>query len=282
MPAGSLLLESASPGAIALVATTYFLLLLAGTTLAAILVIRSLRSPVDWVSRITTLQTRPWTWREGLAVTGIIGLLICLGIVVASRLNSPREATPVILHSLALDLLGLAAIAGLVFRKGWSRQQAFGLQGTPAAHLKPALVFYLALMPFLFFASLVYQGLLTLNGIPPSLQEIALLLSGDHPLWLRVTMILMAVAIAPIFEETLFRGILLPIVSRRFGLGAGIFITSLLFASIHFHLPSQVPLMVVAAGFSLAYVYSGALWVPILMHGLFNGVNLAMMMALRH
>lgn len=282
MPDESLLLQSASPGAVALVATSYFLLLLAGTTLAAGLVIRSLRTPVEWTSRINLLHARPWTWREGLAITGIIGLLICLGIGVASWIKAPREATQVILHSLALDLLGIAAVAGLVLRKGWTRAQAFGLQGSPAPHLKPALVFYLALMPFLFFASLIYQGLLTLNGIPPSLQEIALLLSGDHPLWLRLTMIVMAVAIAPVFEETLFRGILLPIVSRRFGLGAGIFITSLLFASIHFHLPSQIPLMVVAAGFSLAYVYSGALWVPILMHGLFNGVNLAMMMALRH
>jgi membrane protease YdiL (CAAX protease family) len=282
MPAESLLFDSASPEAAAWVATLYFLLLLAGTAAAAILIIRSLRTPIDWTSRIQALYARPWTWREGLTAVAIIGLLICLGMAVASRVKPPRETTLIIVQSLMLDLAAIAAIAGLVVRKGWTRVQAFGLEGTPIPCLKPALLFYLALMPFLFFASLVYQGVLSMNGIPPSLQEIALLLSADHPLWMRLTMIFLAVVIAPVFEESLFRGILLPIFSRHLGLGTGIFITSLLFASIHAHLAALVPLMVVAAGFSLAYVYSGSLWVPILMHGLFNGVNLTLLMAMRH
>ena len=155
------------------------------------------------------------------------------------------------------------------------------MEKNPLPYLKTALLLYLTMLPFLFFSALVYQGVLSLNGIPPSLQEIALLLSGDHPLWMRVTLVILAVAVAPFFEECLFRGILLPVLVRRLGLGGGIFLTSLLFASIHFHLPSLIPLIVVASGFSLAYVYSGSLWVSILMHGIFNGVNLALLLAIR-
>jgi membrane protease YdiL (CAAX protease family) len=33
----------------------------------------------------------------------------------------------------------------------------------------------------------------------------------------------------------------------------------------------------VAAAFSLAYLYSRSLWVPIVMHSLFNGVNVALL-----
>jgi membrane protease YdiL (CAAX protease family) len=65
-------------------------------------------------------------------------------------------------------------------------------------------------------------------------------------------------------------------------LGAGIFVISLLFAAIHFHLPSLIPLLIIASGFSLAYLYTKSLWVPIIMHGLFNGVNLALLLVMRH
>lgn len=259
----------------------YFGLLLAGTFVSLALIIRAFRTPIDWPPRIQWLRTRPWTWREGLSVAAIMGLLISLGMAIAALLNHPAETTLIILQSIVLDLAGLMAIAWLMNRRGWTRSQAFGMEGAPFRRLKPAFLFYLALMPFLFFTSLVYQGVLSLNGIPPSLQDIAQLLSGEHPLWMRMYMAILAVAVAPLFEECLFRGILLPLFSRRFGLGAGIFLTSLLFAAIHFHLPSMVPLMVVASGFSLAYVYTGSLWIPILMHGLFNGVNLALLLALR-
>lgn len=281
MGAGKLLFDSVSPETAALVGVLYFMLLLAGTFIAVALFIRSLRTPVDWTERILTIQTRPWTWREGLAVAAIVGLLLGVGMGVAFLLKHPSETTLIIIQSIVLDLAGLAAIAGLIIRRGWTREQAFGMEGSLFVRLQPALLFYLALMPFLFFSSLIYQGVLSLNGIPQGLQEIALLLSADHPFWVRLYIAFLAIAIAPVFEECLFRGILLPMLVRRLGLGAGIFLTSLLFAAIHFHLPSLIPLMVVASGFSLAYVYSGSLWVPILMHGMFNGVNLALLLVLR-
>jgi membrane protease YdiL (CAAX protease family) len=276
-----LLLESASPAIATLVVMLYFLLLLTGTFVAVVLIIRTLRSPVDWTTRLLTLRLRPWTWREGLAVAASVGLLIGLGMAAAYLLKHPRETTLIIIQGLLLDLAGILAIAALIIRSGWTWKQAFGMDRTPFQHIKPAILFYLAMLPFLFFSALVYQGVLSLNGIPPSLQEIALLLSGDYPLWTRVTLVILAVAVAPFFEECLFRGILLPVFVRRLGLGGGIFLTSLLFASIHFHLPSLIPLVVVASGFSLAYVYSESLWVPILMHGIFNGVNLALLLAMR-
>jgi membrane protease YdiL (CAAX protease family) len=276
-----LLLESASPATATVVAVLYFTLLLAGTFAAVALIVQTVRIPINWTPRLITFRMRPWTWREGLAVAALVGLLIFLGMAVAALLKHPGETTLILLQGLLLDLAGILAIAGLISRSGWTWTHAFGMERNPLPYLKTALLFYLAMLPFLFFSALVYQGVLSLNGIPPSLQEIALLLSGDHPLWMRVTLVILAVAVAPFFEECLFRGILLPVLVRRLGLGGGIFLTSLLFASIHFHLPSLIPLIVVASGFSLAYVYSGSLWVSILMHGIFNGVNLALLLATR-
>ncbi len=276
-----LLFESVSPATAAVVVALYFTLLLAGTFAALTLIVRALRTPIDWAPRVLKIRMRPWTWREGLAAAALVGLLICLGMAIAALLKHPGETTLILLKGLLLDLAGILAIACLIYRSGWTWKQAFGMEKNLLSHLKPALLFYLAMLPFLFFSALVYQGVLSLNGIPPSLQEIALLLSGDHSFWMRVSLVILAVAVAPFFEECLFRGILLPVLIRRLGLGGGIFFTSLFFASIHFHLPSLIPLIVVASGFALAYVYSGSLWVSILMHGLFNGVNLALLLAMR-
>jgi len=87
--------------------------------------------------------------------------------------------------------------------------------------------------------------------------------------------------LAPLFEEVIFRGILLPLVARRWGTAAAVVTVSALFAMVHFHLPSVVPLFVIAVAFSLGYVYSGSLLVPVAMHALFNGVNLVMLALLR-
>jgi membrane protease YdiL (CAAX protease family) len=94
-------------------------------------------------------------------------------------------------------------------------------------------------------------------------------------------MLILAAVLAPVFEECLFRGILLPLLARRLGTGAAVLLSSVAFASIHFHLPSLVPLCVVAVGFSLGYLYAGSLWVPIVMHALFNGVNLSLLLLIR-
>lgn len=46
-------------------------------------------------------------------------------------------------------------------------------------------------------------------------------------------LMLMAVLIAPVFEETIFRGYLYPVLARRFGVGAGVVITGTLFGLLH-------------------------------------------------
>lgn len=265
-----------------LVGAFYVLLILAGTLAAILLIAGALRRPVDWEERIRWLKDRPWSWREALGLVAMVGVLIGLAAGIATLLHKPREATLVVLQSILMDGAGLALMAALVLSRGWGWDAAFGMGSKAHPFFRKGLLFYLAMMPFTLFASLVYQGILYANGYPPNLQEIALFISGEHPLWLRLYMIGLAIALAPVFEECLFRGILLPILVRTVGAGAGIFLTSLLFASIHMHLPSLAPLLVVASGLSLAYLYTGSLWVPIVMHSLFNGVNLALLLVIRH
>ncbi|MGH9775129.1 MAG: lysostaphin resistance A-like protein [Candidatus Acidiferrales bacterium] len=46
-------------------------------------------------------------------------------------------------------------------------------------------------------------------------------------------LMLMGLLIAPLFEETIFRGYIYPVIARRFGIGSGIFVTGTLFGLMH-------------------------------------------------
>jgi len=281
MPREQLIFQSATSLPILIMGLFYAMLLLGGTVAASLLILRTKRTPVPWADRIEWLRSRPWSWREGMALIGLVGLLIGLGWSISSMLGHPREGTLVIIQGLTLDLAGLGGIAWLIHSRGWHWRETFGIVPLSPKLIKYGLVFYMILIPFILISSLVYQGILTAKGYPPNLQDIALLLSGDYPFWIRGILFLFAVAVAPLFEECLFRGVLLPLAVRRFGLGMGIFLTSFLFAAIHLHLPSFIPLLIIACGFSLAYLYTKSLWVPVIMHGLFNGVNLSMLLVMR-
>jgi membrane protease YdiL (CAAX protease family) len=227
------------------------------------------------------LRSRPWTWREGVAVLGLIGILIGSGWAISAMLDHPSEGAQIIIQGLTLDLAGLGGIAWIAHSRGWRWRETFGIGRLSPKLIQYGFVFYITLIPFMLISSLVYQGILSVKGYPPNLQDIAILLSGNYSFWVRGIIFIFAIVVAPFFEECLFRGIFLPIAVRKFGLGAGIFIVSLLFASIHFHLASFIPLLIIASGFSIAYLYTKSLWVPIIMHGLFNGINLAMLLVIR-
>jgi len=78
--------------------------------------------------------------------------------------------------------------------------------------------------------------------------------------------------VAPLTEEGLFRGLLLRGFARRYGVWAGLTMSSALFAL--FHLNLWQALAAFAAGFYLGWVYlaSGSLVYPMAVHAVFNGL----------
>ena len=256
---------------------------MSGTVIALTLAWRLPARRETWQQRIQALRARPWAWTDGGLILCAVLLLVGVAMAVGARVGRDNAVALLMVESLLIDVAGLALVSGYLGWRGYTWQAALGLRRSGAGRfLAAGAVAYLALLPLVFFSSAVYQGILSAKGYPPNLQDVALLLSGEHPLWVRLYMLVLAVAVAPLFEETLFRGILLPLLARRLGTGTGVFLTSLLFAAIHLHVPSLVPLFVIATGFSLAYIYTGSLWTPIAMHGLFNGINLGLMLLLRH
>jgi membrane protease YdiL (CAAX protease family) len=113
-----------------------------------------------------------------------------------------------------------------------------------------------------------------LFGGGSSRQNIVEFFSGSRTIEQRMMIIVFAVAIAPVFEEFLFRFFIYGVIKRYFGRLLGVTFSALLFAAAHAHLPSFVPLFVLGSCFAIAYEWSGSILVAMTMHSLFNSLTL--------
>ena len=86
-----------------------------------------------------------------------------------------------------------------------------------------------------------------------------------------------AAVVAPLVEEFLFRGYFYPVLKRLAGPLPAAITVSLLFGAIHNNAAAFPVLTVLALALTLAYEWSGSLFVPILMHACFNTMMLALM-----
>ena len=113
-----------------------------------------------------------------------------------------------------------------------------------------------------------------LFGGDSSKQSIVEFFSGSRTIDQRIMIIVFAVAIAPVFEEFLFRFFIYGVIKRYFGCLAGVILSALLFSAAHAHFPSFVPLFVLGSCFAIAYEWSGSILVSMTMHSLFNSLTL--------
>jgi len=91
----------------------------------------------------------------------------------------------------------------------------------------------------------------------------------------RIAVILMAVIVAPVAEEIIFRGYFYGVIRRFGGRIPAILTSSLLFAAIHVHLPSMLGLGLLAVILCLLYERTGSLWATMTMHAAFNATTIA-------
>jgi membrane protease YdiL (CAAX protease family) len=193
--------------------------------------------------------------------------------------NSGIEPKTVIFQTLAFHLPVLGLLGLLFHIAGIRGRELFGLHWKKApALLGLSVIFYLAALPLLWFYSALYQILLHQFGCDFFLQDVAQVLTAPASWLVRTALFFIIVIVAPVFEEIVFRGVLLPFMVRRTGFWPGILLISLLFGGMHFHLPSLLPLFLLSVLFSLAYARTQSLLVPIGMHILFNGVTVVMLL----
>ncbi len=95
----------------------------------------------------------------------------------------------------------------------------------------------------------------------------------------RLVLVVAAVVVAPLVEELIFRGFIYGVIKRFTDTWFAALCSALLFAVVHFHVGSLLPLSVLALLLCAAYELSGSLLVPMLMHAIFNLTSLVLLLA---
>ena len=134
--------------------------------------------------------------------------------------------------------------------------------------LRDALRGLLLCFPLVLLISwIVAQLLPEVGGSNPLLE---LVLESRNP-WSLLIFAATATVLAPLYEELVFRGVVLPALVNRFGAVAGVVVSSVLFAAAHLSLIEFAPLFVLGIGLGWLRIRSGRLSSSVLMHATWNG-----------
>ncbi len=170
-----------------------------------------------------------------------------------------------------LGMLG-GVLLSAVMRRGSFRMPHSGLAGTVVSG---AATFALAL-PVLALTAKASEMIVRAAGLPVDKQDlIGMFARADSP-WLLTVMIALAVVVAPLTEELVFRAGVFRYLRTRIPRSFALILPALFFAVLHVNwktlsgLASVPPLVLLAVIFSLAYERTGRIGTPIVAHALFN------------
>ena len=139
------------------------------------------------------------------------------------------------------------------------------------------IVVLLVVLPLNYLSEIALQRI----GWQPKSQA-AVELLNDAPLWpTGIYLGFFAVVLAPVAEEFIFRGVLFPCVKQLGWPKLAWFGVSFLFALIHGSAAIFIPLFVLALALTWLYEKTGNLLAPIVVHGLFNAVNLVLLILVK-
>lgn len=223
-----------------------------------------------------------------LVLLSLIGGILLAGIIgnIPNARFTPNGLTLTKLLCAVLGFQGAAIVWVHFFlrQQGITWGEGFGFARRNYGH---CILTALALLPLaiagqLFFGKLSESFLLWLHGhlhwawLKPSMQETVELLREQWPVSLIVIQGIVALIVAPIAEELLFRGVLYQAIKQRGRPYAAIGVTAFLFAMIHFYPVGFLALIFLAVLLVAAYERTRNLLAPILLHAFFNSVNFAL------
>ena len=145
---------------------------------------------------------------------------------------------------------------------------------------------YCKCLPLLLLVMLFWRlviDILQRCGLPVTFdqQPIIQLLAQNKPHLASIWAIgICAIILAPLCEEIFFRGILLRFLHSRMSLKKSLWISSLIFALVHRHFASFLPLCFLGYWLSYYYIKTKCIWTNIGIHALFNGTNLILVLAM--
>lgn len=243
----------------------------------------------------------PWPWWFFLLCLATVYFLQGLAVVIAAAVVGPpvgegpdAAAADAVVQVVASAVGGLGGLVLLTVVARWTPgpASAHGLGFRPVGRaVLVGLGAIVLAMPVVALSGLIAQILYTLATGQPThtLNHDTLRLLSDDPnspaAW---ALAAAAVVGAPIVEELIFRVFLQTALLGATGrTWLAVLLTSFLFAGVHLGAGVQeteayvlVPLFVLGAAMGIAYERSRNVLVPIVMHAAFNGINIALTLAM--
>jgi membrane protease YdiL (CAAX protease family) len=142
---------------------------------------------------------------------------------------------------------------------------------------------YLAILPLLGVALVILTVIMRfwLQDLPTPAHPLVPLFAAEPNRWAVVVFAVLGSILAPLIEETLFRGALYGALRQRWGVWASVVVSSAIFSLLHPQLPlGFLPLFILGAGFALLYEIRGSLVPGMVAHALTNGVTLCLLYGL--
>ncbi|MDJ1172377.1 type II CAAX endopeptidase family protein [Roseofilum sp. BLCC_M154] len=254
-----------------------------GTALLAFMAVQWLiQRKNSWLAQNQGVSEVPWHWDTILLVIVagffFIGQLISpvifrefLSLFSFTRGSGVRADALIILMSYVISsagALGVLYVAVNPFRPLPANWFKFDFQLSAIAW---GIGGFLVAIPVVLFVSLINQTLW--QGQGGSNPILPLALQGND--WVAIACFSFTASVAaPVFEEIMFRGFLLPSLTRYVPVGLGIILSGLVFAIAHLSLSEVIPLTTLGIIMGFVYTRSGNLLAPILLHSLWNANTL--------
>ncbi len=223
----------------------------------------------------------PWGYADmAMAIAVVIGsvivilipIIIVIGLVTSGELEDEDDSVTAVTigAGFLLEVVLLLAVALFTVRKYNLRWSALGFRSPKrGGYWFPVPIFIAAFVILLLNAGIASAvGADAEGNVSDELFDSTLLI---------VLFGILSLGLAPIMEETFFRGFLFGGLRGRWGLLGAAFASGLLFALAHFTGLSGLPLLpaigMIGMLFAWSYHYTGSLFAPILAHFLFNLVG---------
>ncbi len=213
-----------------------------------------------------------WDVLTAGVVTLFFGSIIAAGSPGSDALPDTKL---IIQNALLTEAVFIGIVVGIAFvlrLGGFSWADSLGIRTYPLARaVGLAGLLLLLAYPLIAVALQVWRVLIASVGyLDDSQQDAVRFLSESKSQVSRIVVAVQAVFFAPVQEELIFRGFLYGCAKRYVGPTAALIFTAALFAGIHLHLPSFAGLFALAVCLTLAYEWTGSIFVPMAMHALFN------------
>jgi uncharacterized protein len=244
-------------------------------------VIKGPESILGGVSKISWDVKWDWeiVWQVlvvGFFFTGQVLLPTVLGGIqgglgfTAASLGERGRAFWILLGYLCLAGSGLAVLYGSI-KPNLPLQENWFKIDLKSPWIRWGLGGYFAAFPLVIGVSLLNQRIWQGQGGSNPILSIAA--QNQDPAALVLIFITAAIA-APFFEETLFRGFLLPSLTRYMPTWGAILLSSFIFAIVHLSLSEVLPLMALAIVLGFVYTKTQNLLASMLLHSLWNSGTL--------